>query len=115
MAIHAPITGAQSRATLLHPSATPIEQVLSRFDRQQLEAFLTVAIDLLDTMDGDADLEEDQLSEANGDEHDVAWCEPNRWTYRQFHRMLIGRRHEDDEEDDDSFDPSDGQEARDYY
>ena len=51
MAVHAPITASS-------PRATPIAQILSRFDRKQLSAFITVAVDLLDVIDGDADQEE---------------------------------------------------------
>ena len=83
------------------PAPMPaVARVLSRFDRPQLEAFLSVAIDLLDVMDGDADTEEDDppgqcdedevntdlamacgggpgcaISDQGGDEHDG--CEPD--------------------------------------
>ena len=43
---------------------TAISRVLARFDREQLAAFVSVAIDLMDLTDTDADLE------ANGDELD---------------------------------------------
>jgi hypothetical protein len=39
-------------------------QVLSRFDRKSLASFISVAIDLLDVVDGDSD------TELNGDEED---------------------------------------------
>jgi hypothetical protein len=45
-------------------AATPVERILSRFDRAQLEGFIAVAIDLLDIADGDTDVE------LNGDEAD---------------------------------------------
>jgi hypothetical protein len=45
-------------------AATPIERVLSRFDRRALTGFITVAIDLRVLADGDRDIE------ANGDEID---------------------------------------------
>ena len=52
----------------LHPSAPPqapaVMRVLSRFDRQSLASFITVAIELLDVVDGDSD------TEPNGDELD---------------------------------------------
>ena len=52
----------------MHPSAKPpapaVMQVLSRFDRQSLASFITVAIELLDVVDGDSD------TEPNGDELD---------------------------------------------
>lgn len=41
-----------------------VMRTLSRFDRQSLEGFITVAIGLLDVVDGDADIE------LNGDETD---------------------------------------------
>lgn len=41
-----------------------VTAILSRYDRSQLEAFISFAIDLIDLADGDSDLE------ANGDEHD---------------------------------------------
>lgn len=43
------------------PSIAPapvVMRILGRFDRPTLEAFLSVAIDLLDTMDGDPDAED---------------------------------------------------------
>ncbi len=65
--------------------------ILSRFDRPTLEAFLTVAVDLLDTLDPDPDAEQStwpeasesrehdaglpEDSEAGGDEADAAWPE----------------------------------------
>jgi hypothetical protein len=45
-------------------AATPIERILGRFDRAQLEGFIAIAIDLLDLADGDPDVER------NGDELD---------------------------------------------
>ena len=51
-----------------HPSAMPpapaVMRVLSRFDRQSLASFITLAIELLDLVDGDSD------TEPNGDELD---------------------------------------------
>ena len=46
------------------PTAPAVMQVLGRFDRKALASFITVAIELLDVVDGDPD-EED-----NGDEQD---------------------------------------------
>ncbi len=44
------------------PGASPpmpaVARILSRHDRDKLSAFITVAIDLLDVLDGDADLED---------------------------------------------------------
>lgn len=50
----------------LAPVAPPaaVARILSRFDRDQLAAFISVAIDLLDVADGDPDVE------LNGDEKD---------------------------------------------
>lgn len=51
-----------------HPSASPsmpaVARILSQFDRPKLEGFITVAIGLLDVLDGDPDIE------TNGDELD---------------------------------------------
>lgn len=45
-----------------HPAALPpmsaVARILSQFDRGKLEGFITVAIGLLDSMDGDAEAEE---------------------------------------------------------
>lgn len=60
-----------------HPAAMPmpasaIADILARFDRGQLEDFVSTAIDMLDAMDGDCDLEdghdmeEDDFREVNG-------------------------------------------------
>lgn len=77
--------------------ATPIERVLSRFDRRSLESFITVAIDLLDIADGDAD-KEAEIVEPNGDEMDASWPEGSGGLC-----ALIDRRALDceDAEDDD--------------
>ena len=48
----------------LRRDATPIERVLSTFDRAQLSGFIEVALALLDLADGDPDIE------PNGDELD---------------------------------------------
>ncbi|HEX7822715.1 MAG TPA: hypothetical protein VF463_19100 [Sphingobium sp.] len=40
------------------PAPPPaVSRILARYDRPKLEAFIAIAIDLLDTMDGDTDLE----------------------------------------------------------
>ncbi|BBC74404.1 hypothetical protein AEB_P3536 [Altererythrobacter sp. B11] len=49
--------------------------MLSRFDRAQLEGFIAVAIDLLDLVDGDRDVE------ANGDELDGNGAEDDFMTH----------------------------------
>jgi hypothetical protein len=54
---------------VVHPfpnATTPVERVLSRYDRRQIEGFIEVAIGLLDLADGDPDLEDDDPDE----EHD---------------------------------------------
>jgi len=43
---------------LLAGAATPIERILSRFDRQQIADFIEVAISLLDVANDDPDLED---------------------------------------------------------
>jgi hypothetical protein len=59
-------------------AATPIEQILSRFDRAQLEGFISVAIELLDIADGDLDVEPNG-DELDGDmsEDDFCWQNAN--------------------------------------
>lgn len=39
--------------------AAAVSRVLATFDRQQLEGFIAIAIDLLDLADGDPDMEDD--------------------------------------------------------
>lgn len=46
------------------PAPMPaVARILARYDRDKLEAFLSVAIDLLDTLDGDCDAEDDDPAE----------------------------------------------------
>ncbi len=40
------------------PAPAAVMRVLSRYDRRRLAAFVSVAIDLMDLMDGDPDLED---------------------------------------------------------
>lgn len=59
--------GAQSAPVTLPPNFAPMPAVmrtLAQFDRQSLEGFISVAIGLLDVVDGDLDIE------LNGDETD---------------------------------------------
>src|SRR5438094_10197122 len=61
--------GRRDMATIApHPAALPpmpaVARILAQFERQQLAAFIEVAISLLDGDDGDPDLE------PNGDEED---------------------------------------------
>lgn len=51
-------------ATIGIPVLPNVTRILARFQRPQIEAFITIAIDLLDTIDGDSEVE------ANGDETD---------------------------------------------
>ena len=61
-----------------------VARILSRYDRQKLEAFLAIAIDLLDTMDGDTDVEveepeeDDPLEQDDPAEDDDEDCCPAR-------------------------------------
>ena len=48
--------GAIEPHVTIHPS---IARVLSGFDREQLRAFISIGIELVDAMDGDPDLEDD--------------------------------------------------------
>jgi hypothetical protein len=58
------------------PRMPAVAQILARYDRPRLEAFITIAVDLLDAFDGDPDVE------LNGDETDNMGSEedfdPNR-------------------------------------
>ena len=50
-----------------HPSAPPpmaaVTRILSRFDRPQIEGFISIAIELLDVLDGDNDSEPTTMTE----------------------------------------------------
>lgn len=71
-----------------HPATTPpapaVMRVLGRFDRQALASFITVAIDLLDIVDGDPD------EEANGDELDGSAAEDDFTTGDSGDSYLCG-------------------------
>lgn len=98
-----PRNGAANASTHLFPAPMPaVARILSRYDRQKLEGFIAVAIDLLDVIGGDADAEEDDPAESAGDEQDTAYTE---WHDRGRHKLAAGNHegrfgHEDDEEDD---------------
>lgn len=51
---------------IAHPAMGPqpaaLIRTLGRFDRQTVEAFISVAIELLDVLDGNSDVEEDDPS-----------------------------------------------------
>lgn len=75
------------QTTIQHPRALPpmpaVVRILSQFDRPQLAGFIEVAIGLLDTLDGDPDIEAngDELDGANGEDEafygtgGIAWAE----------------------------------------
>ncbi len=127
MAIHAPITGAPSRAPVIrHPASLPsmpaVQRILLRYarhDRETLEAFLSVAIDLLDLVDGDPeaetgnDLEDDftlspMAAAYGGDGPGCAISDQDAGAYVEWHTMRGSQKRgsnilagqEDDEDDD---------------
>lgn len=61
-----PIGGAAARVTLpgTMPHMPAVAQILARYDRAAFESFISIAIELADTLDGDSDVE------FNGDESD---------------------------------------------
>ena len=75
------------------PPIPAVARILARYDRAKLEAFITIAIDLADTLDGDPEGEpvtwpeaieargHDALlpddCESGGDDDDAAWID---WT-----------------------------------
>ena len=126
MAIN-PIGGVAAPVTL--PGAMlpmpAVARILARYDRGKLAAFVTVAIDLLDVLDGDADQEgecsEDEVSrctdigravEHDGPGCDIADAGENAWiewaTMRGNQKagpnLIAG--HEDDEDNGDAGDHS---------
>lgn len=86
------------------PATLPIPavaRILARFERAQLAGFIAVALDLIDTLDGDADLEDNSDCEASdGDDEDQAYVEWHtmRGAQKAGHNLTAG--HEDDEDDD---------------
>lgn len=82
---------------------TPVAEVLSRLDRRKLATFAQVAIDILDILDGDPDLEaggDDEPRSADGDTRDVAYAEWTSLRGRDRAKCQWVSDHEDDEEDD---------------
>ena len=82
------------------PAAQPvppaaISRVLSRFDRPALEGFISVALDLLDLADGDADIE------PNGDEVDGSMGEDDFCSHAEGGMSGIGCPLSDPGEEDD--------------
>ena len=96
------ITGSVSALPQIPPMPA-VARILARFERDQLAGFIAVALDLLDTIDGDPEAEDNADREAtDGDGSDQAWVE---WTsmraaQKRGHNLLAGE--EDDEEDDPS-------------
>ena len=53
------------------PPMPAVARILARFERDQLAGFIAVALDLIDTLDGDADLEDEGEAEPDdADEED---------------------------------------------
>lgn len=98
------------------PAAAPmpaVARILSRYDRARIEAFLSIAIDLLDSMDGDPEAEEEPLEDAFV-KHDPAFAhmvaDHEAGAYVEWHSKPANLRrhgqpeftvgHEDAEDDD---------------
>jgi hypothetical protein len=90
------------------PPMTAVARILARYDRDKLEAFISVAIDLMDTLDGPHDPDapdyrrcsdgqpgDPDEAEHAGDEADMSW--PDRIAQD---RAGPNMRTEDDEADD---------------
>lgn len=69
-------------------AATPIERILSRFNREQVEAFIEIAIRLVDAIDGDPDMEDSETGSVTVDD-------------RGRETLYLNWRTEDDEPDND--------------
>ncbi|MGD9664943.1 MAG: hypothetical protein AB7U34_07035 [Novosphingobium sp.] len=59
------------------PTMPAVVRILARYDRPKLEAFLAIAIDLLDTMDGDPDIEQEEDEDDDPLEQDEPTEEDN--------------------------------------
>lgn len=111
------------------PPMPAVARILSRYDRGKLTAFVTVAIDLLDVLDGDPDREgecsEDEVSRCTdlgrpvpsdepgcdtADTGENAWIEWHTMRGSQKRGPNITQAHEDAENDDPA-----GQYDEDYY
>ena len=122
-----PISGDAAPVTLPRtiPHMPAVARILARHDRGKLAAFVTVAIDLLDAMDGDPDLEgecsEDEVSrctdigrpvDGDGPGCDIGDADENAWL--EWTTMRGGQKAgpnltaggEDDEDDGDVGDHS---------
>ena len=90
-----------------HPASQPpmpaVAASLSRYDHNKLASFIEVAISLLDTLDGDPDIEDDDPDSENENRHaEVSYAE---WHTRGRHKLAKGEfeaaDHNEDDEDDD--------------
>lgn len=77
------------------PSMPAVARILSRYSRAKLEAFVSVAIDLMDALDGDADTEP-----TGDDQGDQAWIEWHAMPANQKTGSNILAGPEDSEGDD---------------
>lgn len=95
-----PNTGGIRPVTLPNqfPPMPAVARILSRFDRAQLEGFISVAIDLADALDGDADLEpeEDKGEEERGEQ--AGWS--NGIDQCKLSAGAMAWHHDDAEDDD---------------
>ena len=124
-----PITGSAISAFPATPPMPAVARILARFEREQLAGFIAVALDLIDTLDGDPDLEnatdlEDDFAlspQARGyadgpgcpvaDAAENAWVEWDRMrgAQKSGHNLTFGD--EDAEEDDGDGDCTDDEPA----
>jgi len=116
-----PIGGESAIVTLpgTIPPMPAVARILSRYDRGKLAAFVTIAIDLLDVLDGDPDREgqcnEDEVSCCTdlgrpvpsdepgceiADAAENAWIEWHTMRGSQKRGPNITQAHEDNEDDD---------------
>ena len=130
-----PTQGSAIAAFPATPPMPAVARILARFERDQLAGFIAVALDLIDTLDGDpdmenaTDLEDDHAlspqargydtgpgcevadtGEHVGDEQDSGWTEHHT---RGRHKLALGMSepfadHEDDEDDDPDTSVEDG-------
>lgn len=98
------------------PPMPAVARIMARYDREKLSAFITVAIDLLDTLAGDPEAEELQLEDGFVT-HDPMFAEQELGgkdaAYIEWHTKpgnlrrngqseILPSQNEDDEEDDPS-------------
>ncbi len=111
-----PIGGTAAPVTFPHiiPTMPAVARILARYDRPALEAFIAIAIDLADTLDGDPEAEEPGLEDSSVTHDtdgpgcpiadargDVAWIEwtAMRGSMKRGPNVIAGE--EDCEESDD--------------